>query len=107
MNRRELSLNAVSDLDEAVVEVEADEAGVDADVRLVRLDEHLLHDVVCVRARVVTARPPRQRPRRRWRWRNEEKRRKPCRGSYILGCQAIVSYGTSTVMRHTSVVPDL
>jgi hypothetical protein len=39
-------------LDEAVVEVEADEAGEDAAVRLVGVDEHLLHDVVGVRARV-------------------------------------------------------
>jgi hypothetical protein len=37
-------------LDEAVVEMEAGEAGVDAHVGLVRLDEHLLHDVVGVRA---------------------------------------------------------
>ena len=37
-------------LDEAVVEVEAGEAGVDAHVGLVRLDEHILHDVVGVRA---------------------------------------------------------
>jgi hypothetical protein len=37
-------------LDEAVVEVEAGEAGVDAYVGLVRLDQDLLHDVVGVRA---------------------------------------------------------
>ena len=40
-------------LDEAVVEVEADEAGEDAGVRLVRADEHLLHDVVGVRTAAV------------------------------------------------------
>lgn len=40
-------------LDEAVVEVQADEAGEDAGVRLHCVDEHLLHDVVGVRAGAV------------------------------------------------------
>jgi hypothetical protein len=44
---------AVAALDEAVVEVEPGQAGVDAHVRLVRLDKHPLHDVVRVGARAV------------------------------------------------------
>jgi hypothetical protein len=47
------SREAVAALDEAVVEVEPGQAGVDAHVRLVRLDKHPLHDVVRVGARAV------------------------------------------------------